>query len=130
MFCNHQYQSDREDDRDRLYICYKQIPECRVIINPQAPNEGLADTWRTTNVRRNVLGLKVVRFISQISIRRRLLSRNEFLYAVVTYMHELLHQFGGDASRQFHIAVLAMDRRMIEKAKELEEYHVKWMQLD
>ena len=44
-------------------ICYKQIPECRVIINPQAPNEGLADTWRTTNVRRNILGLKVVRFM-------------------------------------------------------------------
>lgn len=36
----------------------------------------------------------------------------------------------GDASMQFRIAVLAMDRRMIEKAKELEEYHVKWMQLD
>lgn len=81
-------------------------------------------------MRRNVLGLKVLRFISQISIRRRLLSRNEFPYAVVTYMHELLHQFGGDASRQFHIAVLAMDRRMIEKANKLEEYHVKWMQLD
>ncbi len=45
-------------------------------------------------------------------------------------MHELLHQFGGDASRQFHIAVLAMDRGIIEKAKELEEYNVKWMEVD
>lgn len=110
-------------------ICYKQIPECRVIINLQTPNEGLAETWRTTNVSRNVLGLKVVRSISQISIRKQLLSRHEFPYAVATYMHELLHQFGGDASRQFHIAILAMDRRMIEKAKELEEYNVKWMQV-
>lgn len=111
-------------------ICYKKIPKCRVIVNPQAPNEGLAETWRTTTVGRNVLGLKVVRTISQISIRRQLLSRNEFPYAMVTYMHELLHQFGGDASRQFHIAVLAMDRRIIEKAKELEEYNVKWLQVD
>lgn len=63
VFCNHWYQSDREDDRDGLHF-------------------------------------------------------------------ELLHQFGGDASRQFHIAVLAMDRRIIEKAKELEEYNVKWMQVD
>lgn len=45
-------------------------------------------------------------------------------------MHELLHQFGGDASRQFRAAILAMDYRILEEAEKLEDYEREWMETD
>lgn len=54
--------------------------------------------------------------------------RNAFPKAMVVYMHELLHQFGGDASRQFRAAILAMDHRILEEAEKLEDYEREWME--
>lgn len=107
-------------------ICYAHIPKCRVIVNSHAPNTGLANTWKAEQTCRNAMGLKVVSDVSAINLQKQLLSPAEFPQAMVVYMHELLHQFGGDASRQFHTAILAMDYRIIQKAVELEAYDTRW----
>lgn len=108
-------------------ICYEKLPECRVIVNQDSPNEGFARTFRADKTIKNSLGLKAVDDITEINLKKELFDRNAFPEAMVVYMHELLHQFGGDASRQFRAAILAMDYRILEKAKKIEDYEREWM---
>lgn len=50
----------------------------------------------------------------------------QILEKVAVYIHELLHQFGGDSSGQFRAAILAMDYRILEKAEKIEDYEREW----
>lgn len=49
---------------------------------------------------------------------------------MTVYMHELLHQFGTDVSRQFRTAILAMDYRIMECGERLEIYEKEWLDLN
>lgn len=111
-------------------ICYEKLPECRIIVNREAPNEGFARTFGADRTIKNSLGLRTVAHIKEINLRKELFCRNAFPKAMVVYMHELLHQFGGDASRQFRAAILAMDYRILEEAEKLEDYEREWMETD
>lgn len=107
-------------------LCYETLPECKVIVNKGTPNEGFAKTINANILIRNRIGLKVVNDIKEINLRKQLLDKSAFSKAMVVYMHELLHQFGGDASRQFRAAILAMNYRIMEKSTMLEEYEKEW----
>ena len=108
---------------------YDTLPECRVIVNRGTPNEGLARTENSTVPARNGANLKVVSEIREISLRKELFCRDAFPEAMVVYMHELLHQFGGDARRQFRTAILAMNYRIMESSQRLEVYEKEWVEL-
>ncbi len=79
---------------------------------------------------RNKIGLKVVNDIKGINLRNPLFDKNAFPKAMAVYMHELLHQFGGDASRQFRTAILAMNYRIMEQSKILERYEKEWRECE
>ena len=111
-------------------ICYEKLPKCRVIVNKETPDEGFARTVHADRSIRNSMGLKVVENIREICLRKELFCQNAFPEAMTVYMHELLHQFGGDASRQFRAAILAMDYRILEEAEKIEEYEREWMATD
>lgn len=98
--------------------------------NREAPDEGFARTSNADRTIKNSLGLRTVAHIKEICLRKELFFRNAFPKAMVVYMHELLHQFGGDASRQFRAAILAMDHRILEEAEKLEDYEREWMETD
>ena len=110
-------------------LCYEKLPGCKVIVNKETPNEGFARAFNADRSIKNKLGLKMVDDIEEISLRKELFCREAFPEAIVVYMHELLHQFGGDSSRQFRIAILAMDFRILEEAEKLEEYERKWVEV-
>ncbi|MDE7185883.1 MAG: hypothetical protein K2O40_15775 [Lachnospiraceae bacterium] len=110
-------------------LVYEKLPECRVIVNRGTPNTGLARTEDGVVPARNGIGLKAVSEIREISLRKELFCCDAFPEAMVVYMHELLHQFGGDASRQFRTAILAMDYRIIKEARRLETYEREWAEL-
>ncbi|MDE7310011.1 MAG: hypothetical protein K2N87_00010 [Eubacterium sp.] len=107
-------------------LCYEKLPECRVIINEETPHAGFASATKTDGSAKNVLGMKVVYHISEVNLREKLFRTNAFPQAMTVYMHELLHQYGADASRQFRTAILAMDYRIMEKGRELEAYEKEW----
>ena len=54
--------------------------------------------------------------------REELFRKDSFPQAMAVYMHELLHEFGADASMQFRIAILAMNYRIMECSEKLESY--------
>lgn len=107
-------------------ICYEKLPQCRVIVNKETPNEGLARSFSTDKTAKSSLGLKVIDDIKEINLRKELFCKNAFPEAMAVYMHELLHQFGGDASGQFRAAILAMDYRILEKVEKIEDYEREW----
>lgn len=111
-------------------LCYEELPECKVIANKGTPNEGFARTVNTDNLIRNKIGLKVVNDIRGINLRNQLFDKYAFPKAMAVYIHELLHQFGGDASRQFRTAILAMNYRIMEKAELLEGYEREWRECE
>lgn len=108
-------------------ICYEKLPECRVIVNDGTPDEGFARTCDVGVPVQNGMGLKVVHDIKEINLRKALFCKDAFPEAMTVYMHELLHQFGGDASRQFRAAILAMDYRIMQNFRKLEEYESMWI---
>lgn len=107
-------------------LCYEELPACRVIVNKGTPHEGFATTFSSAEPIRNALGLKVVSIIREINLREELFRKDSFPQAMAVYMHELLHQFGADASMQFRIAILAMNYRIMECSEKLESYEKKW----
>lgn len=111
------------------FLCYEKLPECKVIVNEETPNEGFVKVKEKGMSARNVLGLKAVNDISVINLRKGLFCRDAFPQAMSVYMHELLHQFGADASRHFRIAILAMDYRIMEMSGELERYEKEWKEV-
>ncbi|MCM1235952.1 MAG: hypothetical protein NC489_38165 [Ruminococcus flavefaciens] len=96
-------------------------------MNRETPHEGFATTNRADVPVRNKVGLKVVSDIKEINLRKELFASDTFPEAMVVYMHEILHQFGGDASRQFRTAILAMDYRIMTEAGKIELYEKRWM---
>lgn len=109
---------------------YDKLPKCRVIVNKGTPHEGFATTYRADVPIRSKVGLKVVSNIKEINLRKELFYQDAFPEAMVVYMHEILHQFGGDASRQFRIAILAMDYRIMTDSGKLEIYEKRWLNAD
>ncbi len=110
-------------------ICYEILPECRVIVNKRTPNDGFAVTDASKSAARSRMGLKVVYCITEINLRKGLFDQDAFPEAVTVYMHELLHQFGGDASRQFRTAIQAMNYRIMQSFVKMEKYEEMWRRL-
>ena len=55
-----------------------------------------------------------------------LFAPDQFSEAVAVYMHELMHQFGGDGSEAFRKMITLMALQMLREAKQLEEYEKEW----
>lgn len=107
-------------------ICYDRFPPANIIIS-QAFEKGSAHYINIKSSVRNSIGLKVTRRILSVQLQASLLgSDSEFGKAIAVYMHELMHQFGGDASIPFRNAILAMNLRLLQSAGKLEEYDKKW----
>ena len=54
------------------------------------------------------------------------LKESVFGDALAVYLHELLHQYGGDCSRQFNRALMIMNIKMLEIGDGLEMYEQSW----
>lgn len=109
-------------------LCYEQLPECRILLNTESPLLGKARSVREDRRVYSTLGMRVTRKIRTVYIKRSLLLESSFSSALPIYLHELLHQYGGDCSRQFRKALLEMNRIIIENRMELLSYEYDWRQ--
>lgn len=107
-------------------ICYDTLPECRIILNAKSPLAGKAECQREDKKVLNSMGLRVVFRIRTVYIKRQYLEEKTFSSALPIYMHELLHQYGGDSSIQFRKVLIRMNEIIIERRKEIFEVESKW----
>lgn len=87
---------------------------------------GEACTHKTNRNIRNTLGVKISRDISEIYLAKETLDNSSFYSTLPVYIHELLHQFGGDSSTTFHSMLFEMNRIILENRKEICEYAKQW----
>ena len=106
--------------------CYEKLPICNVLVNESTVALGEAYSHKTSKCVKNSLGMKVSNDISEIYLAKEVLDSDSFYNALPVYIHELLHQFGGDSSATFHSMLFEMNRIILENRKEICEYAKQW----
>jgi len=110
-------------------LSYNTLPQCEIVLNSEAALDGCAITRKVTGKKKEKSGLRVERVISKVHLQGYLLKEECFSEAFSVYAHELLHQYGGDESIQFHKALLMMNKRIIERAECFDKYESRWREI-
>lgn len=103
-------------------------PDCQILINPKAPVAGYTKILEKTGGK-NYYNMKVRAHADHIYLEAWLFCANLFAEAFTTYAHELLHQFGGDSSVQFHKALQIMNERILQNISVLQEAKKEWREI-
>ena len=64
--------------------------------------------------------------VVEVAMYDKVLAEAPFGGALAVYCHELLHQYGSDASPSFRGALLDLARRVLERHKDLEPFERRW----
>lgn len=108
-------------------LCYEKIPTCDIINNKKAPMAAIASAVKISPKRITPTNpFKVVYRIENIHLQYFLFNKDWFGMACTSYMHELLHEFGGDSSQQFHDALNLMGLRIMYNKDTIDKYEEKW----
>lgn len=111
-------------------ICYETLPECRILLNKEAPILGKAFSKKEDARIGNNYGHVVKTRVSCIYLQSHILKQGMFSEALVVYLHELLHQFGGDSSRQFKEVLVQMSQIIVDNMIEINVYTQEWRTIE
>jgi len=106
---------------------FEDYPPCLIIENESAAVNGTAKLSKNKEITYNSRGYRFRYRLSQIEIKRILLTKNNFPKAFSTYCHELCHCFGADASEIFSRALTNVMAYMMENNKTLQRYNRIWL---
>jgi hypothetical protein len=87
------------------FFGFEKLPQCYIIKNEDAVWRGMANCFPIKKTEKNIYGRKLKYTMDHIAIKSRLLKKGSFAEALSTYLHELCHVFGGDASPNFSRAL-------------------------
>jgi hypothetical protein len=108
-------------------ICYETMPRCEIIINKKAPIDAKVSANKISPKKCGMQSpFKVVYQIKKVYLQYFLFDKDRFGMASTSYMHELLHEFGGDSSIWFHNALALMGERILSNKDILDKYEEKW----
>lgn len=107
-------------------ICYETLPNCRILLNKEAPILGKAHSQKEDARVINNYGHVVKTRVSSIYLQSHILKQDMFSEALVVYLHELLHQFGGDSSRQFKEVLVQMNQIIVDNLIEINMFDKVW----
>ena len=115
---------------DKIYdgfFILEDKPKFKVIINESAIYQGMATLTKKYDVQKNNYGIKVRNNVKEIYIKRGSLSKTSFYDALSTYIHELCHMFGSDASQSFSYALTEAMAILLDNFGEIEKSHKEWL---
>ena len=107
-------------------ISYDSLPVCKIILNETAISQGLANCVRNDRVEYGLNHMRIKSNIRTICIKASLLKTDMFAEACSTYMHELLHQYGGERDRSFHKALEELAIETARSFDKLERFENEW----
>lgn len=103
-------------------------PERKIITNKKAAYHGMAVVYKKKKILYNVMGMAIRYDVGKIYLKSDIFKPGGYYDAVSTYVHELCHIFGGDASVSFsqaltHTIEILMENNafIIEGRKEWEK---------
>lgn len=117
-----------------LYIGFfesnQELPERRIISNESASYHGMAKVYRKKKPMLNNRGLMIRYDIREIYLKKSIFEINGYFDALATYVHEMCHVFGGDASNAFSQGLTLAMEILLSNSKIIEEYRQQWLMLN
>ena len=107
-------------------ISYDSLPVCKIILNETAISQGQANCVRNDRVEYGLNHMRIKSNIRTICIKASLLKPDMFAEACSTYMHELLHQYGGERDRSFQKALEELAIETARSFDKLERFENEW----
>lgn len=105
------------------------FPERKIITNTRAVYHGMAVTYRKRHPLMNSKGLKIRSDIGKIYLKASIFTAEGYYDGLSTYLHELCHMFGGDASSSFSLALTYVTEILMENQEIIQSGKNKWLQL-
>ena len=102
------------------------MPQRRIITNLHAVYNGMASMMTNKKPEINSHGMKIKNKIMKIHLKSTLFEKDMFYSALSTYIHELCHSFGGDASQAFSLALTVAIEILMEHHDKIETYKKQW----
>jgi hypothetical protein len=87
------------------FFIVEQWPIPKIIINPNASYHGMAVLHKKKIFVKNSMALSIKYDVGEIYLKKEILCAEGFFDALSSYVHELCHMFGGDASASFSYAL-------------------------
>lgn len=101
-------------------------PRVRIITNSGAIYKGMATLFKKRELEVNDVGLKICYEMDYVHMQKRLFQEENFAEALSTYVHELCHVFGGDASGKFSNALTTALQILLEHQRKIEKGQAEW----
>jgi hypothetical protein len=109
----------------KFFVCY---PPCLIIENDSSVTAGMASLSKRRDKVFNSCGYRIRYSLSQIEIKKSLLLKGKFAEAFSTYIHELCHCFGGDASASFSLALTKAMSLIADNSERIKAYNNQWQE--
>lgn len=102
------------------------IPKRKIITNSRAVYHGMAVTYKKKKQSLNSKGLKIRYGIGKIYLKSDIFKSDGYYDGLSTYIHEMCHAFGGDASSSFSQALTFAIELLTENNEKIIEGKSKW----
>ncbi|MFI3237445.1 MAG: hypothetical protein R3Y47_05370, partial [Lachnospiraceae bacterium] len=114
---------------DDFFVFVDQIPSRRIICNTRAAYHGMATVFKCKRPLENNRGVAVRYDVDAVYLKKSIFSREGFYDALSTYIHELCHMFGGDASQNFSLGLTMAMEILLSNSETVNCYRDKWRAL-
>ena len=104
-------------------------PERKIITNPCAVYHGMAVTYKKRKPSHNIIGIVIRYDIGKIYLKSEVFRTEGYYDALSTYVHEMCHMFGGDASASFSQALTLATELLLENHEKVKKGKIKWNQI-
>jgi hypothetical protein len=106
-----------------------ELPQRRIICNACAAYHGMAIVIKRRRPAVNNRGLVIRYDIGELHLKKYIFSRSTFYDALATYIHEMCHIFGGDASQAFSGALTDAMEILLSNAQVVEQFRQQWCRI-
>lgn len=110
----------------RDFFILETFPERKIINNSRASYHGMAIVYRKKRKIINMKGLRVKSDIGEIYLKAEIFKSGGYYDALSTYIHEMCHMFGGDASASFSLALTFATELLLENHEKALNGKRKW----
>lgn len=83
----------------------ERMPERKIITNSHAAYHGMAVLFRSRQSGINIKGIRIRYDVGKIYLKSELFKKDGYFDGLSTYIHEMCHMFGHDASASFSLAL-------------------------
>lgn len=103
-------------------------PSHKIITNPKATYHGMATVCKNKRKQFNKMHLCIKNKIDCVYLKRSIIEADKFYDGLSTYVHEMSHMFGGDASENFSLGLTLAMEILLQNTAIIESAHQKWRQ--